>query len=79
MVLTAGMETTLVHQSWIDGCNRMDLILTSSTHSVNTFKNTVYEERDTKANKVVRKIKLEKPIDIVFEGVDLSKYNQTKE
>ena len=76
--LTAGMETTLVHQSWIDGCNRMDLILTSSTHSVNTFKNTVYEERDTKANKVVRKIKLEKPIDIVFEGVDLSKYNQTK-
>ena len=74
--VTAGMETTLVHQSWLDGCNRMDLVLTSSTHSVNTFKNTTYEERDTRANKVVRTIKLEKPIDIIFEGVDLSKYNR---
>ena len=75
--VTAGMETTLVHQSWLDGCNRMDLVLTSSTHSVNTFKKTVYEERDTKTKQVVRKIELQKPIDIIFEGVDLSKYKPT--
>jgi glycosyltransferase involved in cell wall biosynthesis len=72
--VTAGMETTLVHQSWIEGCNRMDLILTSSTHSVNTFKQTTYEEREQNTNRVVRKIKLEVPIDIIFEGVDLTKY-----
>jgi hypothetical protein len=72
--VTAGMETTLVHQSWIEGCNRMDLILTSSTHSVNTFKQTTYEEREKNTNRVVRKIKLEVPIDIIFEGVDLTKY-----
>lgn len=75
--VTAGMETTLVHQSWLDGCNRMDLVLTSSTHSVNTFKKTVYEERDTNTKQVVRKIELQKPIDIIFEGVDLSKYKPT--
>ena len=75
--VTAGMETTLVHQSWLDGCNRMELVLTSSTHSVNTFKKTVYEERDTNTKQVVRKIELQKPIDIIFEGVDLSKYKPT--
>ena len=35
--LTAGMETTLVHSSWIEGCNRMDIILTSSQHSKTTL------------------------------------------
>ena len=28
--LTAGIETTVCHQDWIAGCNRMDLVLTSS-------------------------------------------------
>jgi len=72
--VTAGMETTLVDQSWIEGCNRMDLILTSSTHSVNTFRQTTYEQREKSTNKVVKKIQLDVPIDIIFEGVDLSKY-----
>ena len=31
--VTAAIETTLMHQTWIEGCNRMDLILTSSEHS----------------------------------------------
>ena len=35
--LTAGMETTIVDGSWIEGCNRMDLILTSSNHSKKVF------------------------------------------
>jgi len=72
--VTAGMETTLVHQSWLEGCNRMDLILTSSTHSVNTFRASAYEEKNTKTNQIVKKLQLEIPIDIVFEGVDLTKY-----
>lgn len=77
--VTAGMETTLVHQKWIDGCNKMDLVLTSSTHSANTFQKSVYEQRDKNTDKLVGKLQLSKPIDVIFEGVDMTKYRATKE
>ena len=72
--VTAGMETTLVHSSWLEGCNRMDLILTSSKHSKEVFINTNYEVKDNKTNQVVKKIKLEKPVEVLLEGADLTKY-----
>ena len=39
--MTAGIETTLCKPEWIEGCNRMNLILTSSEHSKNTFTKTI--------------------------------------
>tara|TARA_B100000212_G_scaffold329267_1_gene294322 strand:- start:6652 stop:7914 length:1263 start_codon:yes stop_codon:yes gene_type:complete len=75
--VTAGMETTLVHQSWIEGCNRMDLVLTSSCHSLNVFKTTAYEERQKGTNQLVNKIEIKTPIEVVFEGIDLNKYFKT--
>ena len=41
--LTAGIETTACAPQWIEGCNRMDLILTSSEHSKKVFEITKYE------------------------------------
>ena len=73
--LTAGMETTLVHGSWIEGCNRMDLILTSSEHSKNTFLNSKFH-KDNNPNNVVE---LKKPIKVLIEGLDLDVYHKTKE
>ena len=35
--VTAGIETDLCDPSWIEGCNRMDLILVSSNHAKNVF------------------------------------------
>ena len=72
--LTAGMETTLVHQSWIEGCNRMDLVLTSSEHSKKVFEDTNYEMKDNRTQQIVKRIKLEKPIEVLLEGADLNKY-----
>jgi len=72
--VTAGMETTLVHQSWIEGCNRMDLILTSSKHSKKVFENSQYEMMDKNTNQPVNKLKVETPIEVLFEGVDITKY-----
>jgi glycosyltransferase involved in cell wall biosynthesis len=70
---TAGMETTLVAPSWIDGVNRMDLILTSSEHSKRVFLETAYdtENKQTKEKSLLKCIK---PIEVVFEGVDVEKY-----
>ena len=61
--LTAGMETTLVHQSWIEGCNRMDLILTSSEHSKRVFTEVKYDMKNNQTGQVVKQFKLEKPIE----------------
>lgn len=73
--LTAGMETTLVHNTWIDGCNRMDLVITSSKHSAQVFTGTSFDKKDQQGN-MVGQLKLEKPIDVLFEGVDTSKYKK---
>ena len=73
--LTAGMETTLVHGSWIEGCNRMDLILTSSEHSKNTFLNSKFH-KDNNPNDIVE---LKKPIKVLIEGLNLDVYKKTKE
>ena len=71
--LTAGMETTHVHQTWVEGCNRMDLILTSSNHSKTTFINSQYQAKDQS-----HVLKVEKPIEVLFEGVNLDVYKTIK-
>ncbi len=71
--LTAGIETTICHPSWVDGVNRMDLTLVSSEHAKNVFKNSQFEERDQQ-NNLKRKISLEKPVEVLFEGLDLSRF-----
>lgn len=71
--LTAGIETTICDASWIEGCNRMDLVLTSSVHSKNVFLSTKYTENDQAGN-VLRELKLTTPVEVLFEGVDLTKY-----
>ena len=71
--VTAGMETTLVHPSWIEGINRMNVTFTSSLHSKQTFQNTKGELKDKQGN-VTKVIKLEKPIEVLLEGADLDKY-----
>lgn len=72
--VTAGIETTLAAAPWIEGCNRMDLVLVSSEHSKSIFKESKFNVVDKNTNNVQRKISLETPIEVIFEGIDLSKY-----
>ena len=71
--VTAGIETTLSHPSWVEGINRMNLTLVSSEHAKETFLNTVAEQKNQQGQ-TVRVIKVEKPIEVLFEGADLSTY-----
>lgn len=71
--LTAGIETTICDPSWIEGINRMDLTLVSSNHAKETFQRSVFEKRDQN-NNLQSVIKLEKPVEVLFEGVNLNKY-----
>jgi len=71
--ITAGIETTIAAANWIEGCNRMDLILTSSKHSQDVFKSSGFQKQD-KAGNILGEVKLTTPIEVLFEGLDLNKY-----
>ena len=67
--ITAGIETTICAAPWIEGINRMNLTFVSSEHAKNVFLNSMFEEKDNQ-DRVVRSIRVEKPIEVLFEGVD---------
>jgi len=73
--ITAGIETTICDPSWIEGINRMNLTLVSSQHAKKVFEDSTFEKRDKNTNQVVEVVKLNKPVEVLFEGVDLDKYN----
>lgn len=67
--VTAAIETTLCDASWIEGCNRMDLVLTSSEHGKHSLVDSEYTNNQTGA-----KLKVEKPATVLFEGIDTGVY-----
>lgn len=71
--LTAGIETTICDPSWIEGINRMDITLVSSNHAKEVFQRSAFEKRDQQGNSQGI-IKLEKPVEVLFEGINLNKY-----
>jgi len=72
--ITAGIETTICAPQWIEGINRMDLTLVSSEHAKRVFENSVFEEKNNQTGQLVRQIKAEKPIEVLFEGVNTNIY-----
>ena len=75
--ITAGIETTIVSAAWIDGCNKMDLIIVPSEHSKEGFANAVYDKLQNLPDgqqQKVGEIKLQKPIEVLFEGTDEEVY-----
>jgi hypothetical protein len=75
--VTAGIETTICDANWIEGCNRMDLILGSSQHTKTVFETSKFEQKDKVTNKTLSIIELKTPVEVLFEGVDLNKYFKT--
>ncbi len=76
--VTAGIETTLCHGSWLEGCNRMNVVLTSSNHSKEVFTKTIFEKINNRTKKNEGELKLTTPVEVLLEGADLSKYFPTK-
>ena len=74
--ITAGVETTICDPGWIEGINRMNLTLVSSEHAKKVFEESAFEQRDKNTNQVVKVIKLEKPVEVLFEGVDTNIYQK---
>jgi glycosyltransferase involved in cell wall biosynthesis len=68
--VTAGVETTIAPKDFIDGCNNMDLILVPSNFTKQNIGGTIYQQQDQATGQIVGEIKVTKPIEVLFEGVD---------
>ena len=68
--ITAGVETTIAPKDFIDGSNKMDLIIVPSEFTKQNLGGTVYQQKDQSTGQVVGEIKTTTPIEVLFEGVD---------
>ena len=68
--VTAGVETTIAPKDFIDGSNKMDLIIVPSNFTKNNLGGTVYQQKDQATGQIVGEIKVGKPIEVLLEGVD---------
>ena len=76
--ITAGIESTLAPKDWIDGCNRMDLIIVPTTFSKQILEGTSYDEKDKRTGQIIRTFKITTPIEVLHEGVELSTFLKSK-
>jgi len=73
--VTAGIETTIAPKDWIDGCNKMDLIITTSNFSKDVLLQTVYNENEKTTGKLIKQHRINTPVHVLFEGVDTNVFN----
>jgi hypothetical protein len=69
--LTPAIETTLAAADWIEGCERMNMVLCSSNHSLNVLKASKYEKRNEQTQQSEGLIEWTKKGEVLFEGMDI--------
>jgi hypothetical protein len=74
--VTAGVETTIAPKDFIDGSNKMDLIIVPSNFTKSNLGGTVYQQKDQATGQVVGEIKTTTPIEVLFEGVDTELFSK---
>ena len=79
--ITAGVETNIVSPAFVEGCNKMDCTIVTSEHSKEGFIRAVYDKLqqlpDGQQQKV-GEIKLEKAMEVLFEGLETDKFYSKK-
>ena len=76
--LTAGIESTACKGEWVEGLNRMDINWVSSNHAKTVFERAMFDKMDPRTKRKSGTLKLEKPIEVIFEGVNLDIYKPLK-
>ena len=73
--ITAGVETTIAPQEFIQGGNQMDLIITPSEFTKDVLVKTSYNQVDRNTQQKIGELKLERPVEVLFEGVDIDVFD----
>ena len=74
--ITAGIETTVPRGEWVMGLNRMNLNIVPSKFSKEVFESVKMTIQDKNTGQR-SELKMEKPMEIAFEGADESVYFKT--
>ena len=74
--VTAGVETTVIPKDFIDGANKMDLVIVPSNFTKQIFEKTQYQELHRETKQVVNEFRVNKPVEVLFEGVDTTVFGQ---
>ena len=77
--ITAGVESTIAPQEFILAGNEMDLIITPSEFTKEVLVKTSYTKVDKQTNQQVGQVQLQKPVEVLFEGVDTTIFNGKSE
>ena len=75
--ITAGVETDVVSPEFLAGMNNMDLNIVPSRFTAATFQKCSYDQVEDMPDGQKQKtgdVKLDKPIEVLFEGVDINVY-----
>jgi glycosyltransferase involved in cell wall biosynthesis len=75
--ITAGVETDVVSPEFLEGMNRMNFNIVPSRFTADTFNRCTYDRMEDQPNGQKIKsgtVKNEKPISVLFEGVDTDVY-----
>ena len=77
--VTAGLECTACPPEWIQGMNKMNLNIVPSTFVKNTMTSISFDIQDEKTKQLKGQLRLDKPIEVLFEGADSDTYKKTNE
>ena len=73
--ITAGIETDTCPPEWVEGCNRMNLVIVPSKHAKDVFEACEYGKFDKTTNQQLGNIRITTPIEILHEGVRTDIFN----
>ena len=76
--ITPGLETTLCKPEWLQGMNKMNLNLVPANFVKDTLANISFDIVDDRTQKNAGILKNEKPLEVLFEGVDTNIYKKNK-
>ena len=77
--ITAGVETTVIPKDFIDGSNKMDLIIVPSKFTKNLLLTTAYQEKNNQTGQIVNEYRITKPVEVLFEGVNTDIFSKGTE
>jgi len=77
--ITAGTETNMASIEFIQGCNKMDLIIVPSKFTKEVLESTRWQRKNQITNAVEEEILLTKPIEVLFEGLNTNIYRKIKD
>jgi hypothetical protein len=66
--ITAGLEIDIVPGDWIEGANKMDLVLVSSEHSKKGFLDSKFQKVNKQSQQPEGILEVTVPVEVLFEG-----------